>query len=185
MIEEIPKSQLNKDEIAGLILMREEEKLARDVYISLGEKWGTKIFSNISKSEQTHTDAIKVLLDRYDIEDPVRDDSIGVFVSPELIKLYASLFEQGSKSILDAFIVGAIIEDLDIKDLNELTAKTDKADILLTYENLNRGSRNHLRAYMKQIASNGGSYTPQYISQSEFDTIISSEQERGKNGQGR
>ena len=179
LIKDIPESQLNEEEIAGLVLMREEEKLARDVYNVLGEKWETEIFTNIAKSEQTHTDAIKVLLDRYNIEDPVKDDSIGIFTSPELDELYKNLVEQGESSLLDALIVGATVEDLDIKDLNELSAKTDNSDIIITYNNLNKGSRNHLRAFMRQINNNEGSYSPQYISQSEFDDIISSAQEKG------
>ena len=179
LIKDVPESQLNEEEIAGLILMHEEEKLARDVYNALGEKWGINIFTNIAKSEQTHTDAVKVLLDRYEIEDPVKDDSIGIFTSPELDELYQNLLKQGSSSFLDALIVGAIVEDLDIKDLNELLTETDNADIIATYNNLNKGSRNHLRAFMGQIENNNGSYSPQYISQSEFDDIISSAQERG------
>ena len=180
LIKDIQKSELDEEEIAGLVLMREEEKLARDVYNTLGEKWGTRIFTNIAKSEQTHTDAIKVLLDRYNIEDPVKDDSIGVFTSPELDELYKQLVKQGDSSLLDALIVGAIVEDLDIKDLNELSAKTDNADIITTYNNLNKGSRNHLRAYVGQIKDNDGSYSPQYISQAEFNAIISSAQEKGQ-----
>lgn len=180
LIKDISESQLSEEEIAGLILMREEEKLARDVYNTLGEKWGTQIFTNIAKSEQTHTDAIKVLLDRYEIEDPVKDDSVGVFTSLELGELYQNLLEQGSLSLLDALIVGAIVEDLDIKDLNELLAKTDNADIITTYNNLNKGSRNHLRAYIRLVENNNGSYSPQYISQAEFDDIVSSEQEKGR-----
>ncbi len=180
LIKDIPKSELSEEEIAGLILMREEEKLARDVYNTLGKKWGMKIFTNIAKSEQTHTDAIKVLLDRYNIDDPVKNDSTGAFTSPQMDKLYKNLVKQGNATLLDGLIVGGIVEDLDIKDLNELLTKTDKADIITTYNNLNKGSRNHLRAYIKQITNNGGSYSPQYISQTEFDNIISSAQERGR-----
>ena len=180
LIKDIPESQLSNKEIDGLILMREEEKLARDVYNTLGEKWGMQIFTNIAKSEQTHTDAIKVLLDRYEIEDPVKNDSVGVFTSLELNGLYQNLLEQGNLSLLDALTVGAIVEDLDIKDLNELSAKTDNADIITTYNNLNKGSRNHLRAFMRLIKNNNGSYIPQYISQTEFDDIISSGQEKGR-----
>ena len=180
LIKDIPESQLSEDETAGLVLMREEEKLARDVYNILGERWGANIFTNIANSEQTHMDAIKVLLDRYNIEDPVQNNSTGVFTSPELDGLYKNLITQGNLSLLDAFIVGATIEDLDIKDLNELSGKTDNADIITTYNSLNKGSRNHLRAYIEQIINNNGSYSPQYISQEEFDAIISSEQEKGK-----
>ncbi len=167
-------TQLGAEEIDGLVLMREEEKLARDVYNTLGAKWGVDIFTNIAKSEQTHTDAVKVLLDRYGIEDPVKDDANGVFTSSELDELYRNLVAQGNISLLDALIVGATVEDLDIKDLNELTAQTDKSDIISTYGRLNKGSKNHLRAFMTEITNAGGSYTPQFITQAEFDEILSS-----------
>jgi hypothetical protein len=180
LIKDTPKLKLNEEEIAGLVLMREEEKLARDVYYALGEKWSMKIFNNIAESEQTHTNAIKVLLDRYNIEDPVKNNARGVFTSPELDELYKTLVKQGQISLLDALLVGATIEDLDIKDLNELSAQTDKANILTTYNNLSKGSRNHLRAYMRQVENNNGFYSPQYISQNEFDNIISTNQERGR-----
>ena len=180
LIRDIPKSQLNEEEIAGLILMREEEKLARDVYNVLGDKWGTKIFTNIAQSEQTHMNAIKILLDRYNIEDPIKNDAEGAFTSPELDALYKALVKQGQNSLLNALIVGVTIEDLDIKDLNELLTETNKADIIVTYNNLNKGSRNHLRAYMRQVENNNGTYSPQYISQTEFDNIISSASEKGR-----
>ena len=58
---------LSADEAAGLIYMREEEKLAHDVYVTLYQQWGLPLFNNIANSEATHTSAIKVLLDRYGI----------------------------------------------------------------------------------------------------------------------
>ena len=52
-------TQAEKD---GLILMREEEKLARDVYLHSFDLYGVQIFSNISNAEQTHMDRILDLL---------------------------------------------------------------------------------------------------------------------------
>jgi rhodanese-related sulfurtransferase len=173
-------SKLSSDELAGLILMREEEKLAHDVYTTLGDTWGLKIFDNIAASEQTHTDAMKALLASYDIEDPVRDTTIGVFTAPTMQKLYTDLTSQGKASLVDALIVGATIEDLDINDLETLKQSTTKPDILATYNNLQKGSRNHLRAFVRNIQARGSTYTPQYISANEFSSIISSPQERGR-----
>lgn len=177
----VTKSVLSDKEIAGLILMREEEKLARDVYTTLGNIWGTKIFSNISASEQTHTDAVKALLTRYGITDPVTDDAVGAFTSQAMQNLYTTLTIKGKASLADALIVGATVEDLDIRDLETLKKETTNEDILSTYNNLQKGSRNHLRAFVKNIQANGGSYTPQYISQDEYNSIITAPQERGRN----
>ena len=58
--------------------------------------------------------------------------------------------------------------------------ETDNSDIIKVYNNLQKGSRNHLRAFFDQIENNGGSYSPQYLSQEEFNSIISSEQEKGQ-----
>lgn len=177
LISGIKKSELTEKEKLGLIQMREEEKLARDVYTTLGSIWGTRIFSNIASSEQTHTDAIKVLLARYGINDPVTSDTVGVFTSKTMQELYNKLTAQGKVSLTEALNVGATIEDLDIYDLDTFKNETTKEDILLTYNNLQKGSRNHMRAFVRV---SGGNYTPKYISQSDYSLIISSPQERGR-----
>ena len=146
------RAELSEAEITSLIHMREEEKLARDVYLELYDTWGQKIFSNIASSEQTHTDAVKTLLETYNIADPVIKDERGVFTNSELQKLYDSLVEEGKKSLLDGLIVGATIEDLDIKDIQDFRVSIENEDILLVYENLERGSRNHLRSFIKNIS---------------------------------
>lgn len=181
MIAGFKKSELSDEEISGLILMREEEKLARDVYTSLGSVWGKKIFSNIAASEQTHTDAVKALLSKYGIKDPVSGDTVGVFASKDMQNLYNGFIEKGKMSLSDALAVGATVEDLDIRDLENLKNQTNKEDILVVYNNLQKGSRNHLRAFVKNIQANGGTYTPQYINDGDYDLIINSAQERGRN----
>ncbi|MFA5986625.1 MAG: DUF2202 domain-containing protein [Parcubacteria group bacterium] len=178
-IDTIAKGDLNDDEKAGIIKMREEEKLARDVYTTLGAKWGQKIFLNITSSEQTHMDEVKQLIDRYALTDPITDGATGVFTSPELQKLYNDLIAKGNVSLVDALNVGATVEDLDIKDLQDLIAATDNADIKYVYENLKNGSQRHLQSFVKNLEKNGTTYTPQYISQTDYDAIISMERQTG------
>jgi hypothetical protein len=181
----LPEQAISNEEQAGLIFMREEEKLARDVYSVLYDKWGLQIFSNIAQSEQTHTEAVRTILTKYNIADPVTDDTIGVFVNSDLQKLYTDLTTRGTVSLEEALTIGALIEDLDISDLQKQIALTDNDDIKLVYENLMRGSRNHLRAFTSQLSSRGKTYTPQHITQSEFDAIIASSQETGSGSGGR
>ena len=171
IVADIPSSDVSDSEIAGLIQMREEEKLARDVYSELYDIWGVAIFRNIASSEQTHTDAVKTLLDRYGITDPVTSDERGVLTNSDFVALYASLVEAGSGSLVDALTVGATIEDLDIYDLGQLLADVDNDDIRTVYQNLERGSENHMRAFVRQLDSRGSSYSAQYISQDEVDRI--------------
>ena len=186
VITSLPYEELSLEEELGLIKMREEEKLARDVYATLYDIWKKPVFKNISQSEQRHMNAVKVLIDKYGLVDPVSDPTVGIFTDPEFTALYIALVDQGSASLVDALIVGATIEDLDIYDLQEFLAQTDNKDITAVYENLLRGSRNHLRAFTYLLSLNGETYKAQYISQEELEAIITSPRETGsragKNG---
>ena len=170
-------SSLSATDRDALIWMREEEKVAHDVYVTLAQTWGANVFTNISAAEQTHTDAVKILLDRYSIADPVKDTTVGTFENKVFGDLYTALVKQGSISLAEAYTVGAIIEDLDIKDLQD--RKTTTPDIALVFDNLEKGSRNHMRAFIRQLDRFGVTYTPTYISQEEFDEIISGNVESG------
>ncbi len=172
--------EISQAEADGLAFMREEEKLARDVYLTLYDSWGLRPFSNISASEQTHTDAVKTLLEMYAIPDPVTDDSIGVFVNADLQALYIDLIAKGNTSLVDAIEVGAAIEEIDILDLLNYLENTDEENLTWVYQNLLSGSYNHLRAFARQYEmQTGEAYVPQYMSQAAYDAIISA-----SNGQG-
>jgi hypothetical protein len=180
-ISGLPLEEISAGERAGLLLMREEEKLARDVYLALHERWNLPIFANIAKSEQQHMDAVATLLKRYGIPDPVSGEQTqhGVYADPQLQQLYDDLVARGGQSLTAALDVGATIEDLDIKDLYELLEQTDNRDIELVYQNLAKGSRNHLRSFTGQLSRQGASYEAKYLSQAQIDQIISGQQERG------
>ena len=180
LVANLPKQDLSALEKEGLMKMREEEKLARDVYQVLYDKWGHQVFSNIARSEQQHMDAMGALLKKYNLQDPIVDPSVGVFTDQELQKLYTSLVTQGEKSQIEAFKVGATIEDLDIKDLYDLIEQTDNTDIRIVYQNLAKGSRNHMRAFNNQLSLNGVIYQAQFLSTAQINDIITSLQERGR-----
>ena len=163
---------VTEEEIADLEYMREEEKLARDVYLSLYDVWGLGIFSKIAESEQTHTDAVRAKMEKYGLTDPVIDDTVGSFVNQDLQVLYDALVEQGSQSEEDALFVGCAIEEIDMIDLQEAIDRAEHRDIARIYQNLMRGSENHLRAFVGQVESRGIVYTPRYISQETADQIL-------------
>lgn len=179
-LNSVSTGTLSAAEAEGLFYMREEEKLARDVYLMLYDKWGLPIFQNIANSEQTHTDAVKTLLDRYGLQDPAMGQDVGTFTNPELQELYDLLVETGSQSLADALRVGVAIEEIDILDLEEWIAQTNPADIVLVYENLIKGSRNHLRSFVSTLEQQTGeTCQPQYLDQAAYDAIVSSPIERG------
>lgn len=179
-IIDLPLEPLNADESGSLLLMREEEKLARDVYTALYGKWGTSVFLNISPSEQQHTDAILTLLNKYGLKDPVGTNVAGVFTNPELQVLYTNLVTKGRVSVLDALKIGATIEDLDIFDLEKALLKSDNQDIKLVYDLLLQGSRNHMRSFYGLIIGLAGTYSAQFITQSALVAIVTSPNEKGR-----
>ena len=161
--------------------MREEEKLARDVYITLNELWNRRVLSKISVSEQRHMDAIKTLLDRYELDDPVGENSLGIFKNEILQTLYNTLIEQGSISMIEGLKVGALIEEIDILDIEkELEQHVDNQDIIYVYQNLLRGSQNHLRAFVRNLSRQGVEYIPQNLSEEQYIVIISAEWKHGR-----
>ena len=179
--DQMTTDTLSDAEVEGLLYMREEEKLARDVYLTLYDEWGVPVFQNIANSEQTHTNAVRNLLDRYDIEDPAAENDIGVFANSTLQALYDQLVQQGSQSLADAFRVGAAIEEIDILDLEVRIAQTEEPDIQQVYENLMNGSRNHLQAFASNLERRTGeTYQPQYLSQAAFASIVEAPTERGR-----
>jgi len=166
-------SILTEQETADLLYMREEEKLAHDVYEFLYEQWGLPVFNNIASSESTHTASVLVLLTRYGTADPAAGLAAGQFNNADLQKLYDTLIQQGGLSLADALKVGAAIEEIDILDLQDTIANTAQADIRLVYENLLAGSANHLRAFVNTLQmQTGATYQAQYLSTEEYEAIL-------------
>lgn len=163
---------------ADLTFLREEEKLARDVYLTLYERWQLAPHQNIAASEQTHTDRVKTTLTSFELPDPVVDDSVGAFVNADLAGLYLALIERGLASEQAALEVGATIEDLDIRDLEQMRGRTDDPVALALYEALECGSRNHLRSFTAQLTTRGVAYQPQYLGQSSYEAILAGAHER-------
>ncbi len=193
---------LDNGETTHLIFMREEEKLARDVYMTLKEQYPNEpVFANIGDgSEQTHTDTVRDMLEKHGIADPNPDanllpDSIGVFTGVDYGWYFTEKFEiltnWGAQSVLDALYVGAFIEELDMLDIvgcpkvivetdNGIGAGecgleyTDETDLQTMYTHLVDGSKSHLRSYVANIENiiGEGNYVAQVLTQAEVDAIL-------------
>ena len=131
----------------------EEEKLAYDVYVAMYSKWGSKVFSNIQKSETNHQNKVLALLKSKNIADP-RSTQPGVFNNQDLQALHDKLIAQGNQSPTEAFKVGVAIEELDIADLKADISKLDEteSDVKIVYESLLSGSQKHLTAFNGQLS---------------------------------
>ena len=178
IFDEIEIVPLTAADEADIIFLREEEKLARDVYLTLAERWQLPIFRNIARAEQRHMDLVLLLIEAYEIEDPVVDNTIGVFTDLGLAQLYAELVALGEGSVIDALVVGTTIEDMDLADLYELLEDTDNRHLALVAYNLAKGSRNHLRAFFRALTAQDGVYTCQYLDPLTCDDIVASETEQ-------
>jgi hypothetical protein len=170
---------LDADEVAEIVYLKEEEKLARDVYTTLSLEYDVPVFANIARAEQRHMRLVDLLIVRYGVDDSAIDDTIGVFSDPGLATLYGDLVTIGQQSLEDALWVGATIEDLDLADLYVLIDTTDNLDVALIAQNLAAGSRNHLRAFTGQLDHLGVTYEAQYLEPSVVEEILASDHERG------
>ncbi len=147
-VKPTPVPSLTQEMIDGLLYMREEEKVARDVYTVLGKKWNTKTFANIASSEQQHMNSIAQLITLYGLVDPVQNNPVGVFTNAELQDIYTTLVAQGSLSLKDGYTVGTLIEQQDINDLVvQLGIVPAGSNLAKLYTNLKLGSQNHLTAF--------------------------------------
>lgn len=175
----VPTVGLSETEMAALLKMKEEEKLARDVYSALYAKWGATPFTKIGTAEEKHMTAVLTLLKTYGASDTLIADA-GVFTTEEFTNLYTSLVTAGSVTLEDAYKTGALIEEMDISDLTDLLSTTTNENMVIVFENLLKGSRNHLRAFNRQLTIAGVNYVPQYLDQASYDQIVNSSMEKGK-----
>jgi hypothetical protein len=175
----LPLDTLSEAEKATLAYMREEEKLAHDVYALSATLWGsTKIFGNIAISESTHTEALRQLLVRYTLTDPAATTAPGIFQDTTLQALYTQLAAASALSMVDALKVGATIEEVDMIDINKALLEVDNQDIRLVYENLLKGSRNHLRSFVNTLLAQGVTYEPKFMTLADYTAIVSTPMER-------
>lgn len=165
-------AETTEDEVYWLMYMREEEKLARDVYLTMNEEHGHHVFANIADSEEIHTLAVKRKIEKFGLEDPVEDDDVGVFVNKDLKKLYKSLINEGKKSLEQALWVACAIEEIDMMDLQEGIDTAEHPDIARVYQNLMNGSKNHLRAFVSVMETKGIEYETLYMDPAEADEIL-------------
>lgn len=172
---------------AALDHLMQDEKLARDLYTQLSVEWGLPVFANIAASEQRHMDAVAQQLRAYGLQDPTRGLGPGELVDGELQEAYFGLLELGLGSVEEALLAGAMVEDLDIHDLDKLKGlAAGEPALLRMVEQLRCASENHMRAFVGQLQQRGVVFTPSHISQAELGRILAAPQGGcGGGGKGR
>lgn len=185
------EGELSEEEVAYLIFMREEEKLAHDIYIFLDELWGFPIFANIAAAESQHMASVLSVMEAYGIDEPSGGQAAGQFTDPELQALYDEFTSQGALSAADALLVGGLVEERDVADLDEALAQTENPTLVQLLSNLRLGSTNHLLAFSSNYERQSGlAYTPQLLDADTYAAALAGASAggngygQGGNGQG-
>jgi hypothetical protein len=76
---------------------------------------------------------------------------------------------------MDGLYVGALIEEVDMRDIVEAIDATDERAMILAYSNLLDGSKSHLRAFVSAVESEGLVYEAQVLDADEVQLILESE----------
>jgi len=171
--------ELAQDEGQMLLKMVEEEKMAGDLYQALGGLWRARVFANIEQAERRHQEQVRALLAAAGLEDPTADAAAGVFQDAEIQALYDELWAKGQLSYLDALVVGATVEDADLYDLGVFMAELEPGTISETFACLALGSRNHMRAFSRNLERMDMTYVPQFISSETYEAILAQPHETG------
>jgi len=143
----------------GLLFMYDEEKMARDVYLSLNAINPHRTLENIAtRAEQTHMDQVYSLIEKYDLDPQNTLASLpaNTFDLPEIQDLYDSLTTLGTPSVQASLEVGCMVEVTDINDLLERMENLEDADDIKTvYSALLSGSYSHYWSFDNALKTLG------------------------------
>jgi hypothetical protein len=145
---------LSPSEKEGVLFIWEEEKAAHDLYTSLYEKNNLSIFLDLARSEQSHMDQVKAIMDQYGLIAPGKDEP-GVFWNQTLQKIHDQLLAEGLQSEEDALKSAAAFEEISIIDLEKELSATETEDVRIVYQGLLAGSKKHLRSYVADLKDMG------------------------------
>ena len=175
----VPSQPLSDAETAAILYAREEEKMDRDAFRVFDGLYAPEAFTKMAASEQTHMDAVGLLIAKYGLADPVTNDATGVFSEPAILAIYQSFLDQGDDSVNAGLAAGAGTQEMAIRDLGNGLSVVDNRDVECVFLNLQKGARNHLRRFVDLLENRGVTYVPVYLSQDAFDAIMASAMEQG------
>ena len=156
----------------GLLFIWEEEKAARDLYNGLYEKNNMTIFLDLVRSESSHMDQARAVMEKHGLAVP--PDDPGIFQNQTLQEMHDQLLAEGLQSDQDALTVAAVFEEISIVDLEKELSASQRDDVRTVYEGLLAGSRKHLRSYVSDLEGQGIEYQPRYLEAEEFQEIVKS-----------
>ncbi len=167
-------AQITPAEAGYLQFLREEEKVAHNVYEVLYAIWNEPSFLEIMSEEAEHMEVLKHLLKQKDIPDPLEgiETDNGIFTRPALKKMFEDLTAQGARSVTEAYKVAAIFEETDIRDLTNRFNATQDPDVREVYDELIHASEHHLRTCVQNLKRLGYAYPPTVLPREDYERII-------------
>lgn len=148
--------EVDQELAENLQFMREEERLAHELYTLLAEQYPEAgVFANIARSEARHMAAVGRQLDRYDLADLGADLAPGDYAFDALDELYDTWSEDGLVSLDLAIQVGIDLETADIADLERILGLDSSDPAERTLSALLAGSESHLAAFTSAMENDG------------------------------
>lgn len=176
--QQMPKASttiLTDAEKNHVLWMREESKVARDLYTFLFNRWGIPVFKKKMVKEQVNMDRSLTIINKYGLTDPIVKDEQGIYSKENFRQMYVELAMRGNSSLPEALRAAAITEELDIMELEDALQNTiTNPDLKSIYNTMAVSSRNHLRAIIEQIQCMGEIYGPQRLPEKRFYSIVDS-----------
>jgi hypothetical protein len=155
---------------AALQFQLDEERMAGELYLALGEKHAAQPFRNIPRAEARHRALLENLATRAGL--PARPaPERGHFATAVIQARYDTLLARGQVSLIEALKVGALVEEQDIADLRALAATTDHPELKAAIAALERGSRHHLNAFVRNLRARGVEYEAQVLPPAELSQL--------------
>lgn len=163
---------LSADEIEFQFALREDEKMARDLYTVFAAKYSTAPqIDRIAAAENSHIACVEAVLDYYEISYPAMTAAAGLFEDAKRQAIYNELADK-SGTLLEVYATMAAVEEESVSAYKSVQSEITNENIALVITNMIKASSNHLKAAVCQIIAGGGTYTPLYLSAEEFGTIV-------------
>lgn len=166
------ENPFSENEKLGLVLTMEELKLSQDVNEFLRNKWGLDVFVSNQQNAFWDLQKMKRFLKNQDRNNPLEFLSEGKFNFPEHQEIYNTYVLRGNASINGGLYVAISLQEANCLKLLDRVDQTTNPDLLDNYRDLLLSYGNSLREMHKGMAELGLIYTPQFMSDQTYETII-------------
>lgn len=157
---------------ALLLKLYSEEKMAYDLYGEFYERWQLNVFSDVQQREARHVWCVEVIMNKYSAAVSAGDKKI-LYHDKETENLYNELSVKGCISDLSALEAAAYLKEKFISDLRTRALNVNDGYLLKVIFLLEKAAQSHFKAFVKSIRLSDSDYTPVFLTEGEFSSIMS------------